>query len=145
MNRFAALALSAAILAPASAVTQPAFSADMLRAAVSDDSVCSDAWVRRSISSKFRYQVTHVPHLPDVSITDFRDVHLRRYMPASEKWPIARTYCGAKVSLSDGMERSIWYFIEGGMGFAGIGDNVEFCVSGFDRWYVYDGACRVAQ
>jgi hypothetical protein len=29
------------------------------------------------------------------------------------------------------------------MGFAGMGDNVEFCVSGFDRWYVYNGRCRV--
>ena len=29
------------------------------------------------------------------------------------------------------------------MGFVGIGDNVEFCVSGFDRWMVYNGRCRV--
>ena len=27
--------------------------------------------------------------------------------------------------------------------FASIGDNVEFCVSGFDRWMVYNGRCRV--
>ena len=33
--------------------------------------------------------------------------------------------------------------IEEGMGFASIGDNVEFCVSGFDRWMVYNGRCRV--
>jgi hypothetical protein len=35
--------------------------------------------------------------------------------------------------------------IEGRMGFAGIGENVEFCVSGFDRWLVYNGRCRVLQ
>ena len=29
------------------------------------------------------------------------------------------------------------------MGFASIGDNVEFCVAGFDRWMVYNGRCRV--
>ena len=39
--------------------------------------------------------------------------------------------------------REVWYLIEGHMGFVGIGENVEFCVSGFDRWYVYNGRCRV--
>ncbi len=30
------------------------------------------------------------------------------------------------------------------MGFAGIfGDSVEFCLSGLDRWNVYDSYCRV--
>ena len=29
------------------------------------------------------------------------------------------------------------------MGFASIGDGVEFCVSGFDRWNVYNSGCRV--
>jgi capsid protein len=47
------------------------------------------------------------------------------------------------VVQSDGADRDIWYLIEEGMGFASIGDNVEFCVSGFDRWYVYNGRCRV--
>ena len=45
--------------------------------------------------------------------------------------------------LSDGRKRSLWYLIEYGMGLASIGDNVEFCVSGFDRWLVYNGGCRV--
>ena len=61
----------------------------------------------------------------------------------SEDRPIGRRYCGATVILSDGHDRDIWYLIEEGMGFASIGDNVEFCVSGFDRWYVYNGRCRV--
>ncbi len=29
------------------------------------------------------------------------------------------------------------------MGYAGVGNNVEFCVTGFDRWYVYSGRCRI--
>ena len=61
----------------------------------------------------------------------------------SDNWPIGRRYCGATVALSDGHDRDIWYLIEEGQGFASIGDNVEFCVSGFDRWMVYNGRCRV--
>ena len=104
---------------------------------------CDDGAILARIESRFRHQVRNVPHLPDVSIVDFRRVHERRYVPFSEKRPIARRYCGAKVELSDGRKREMWYLIEDRMGFAGVGDGVEFCVSGFDRWYVYNGRCRV--
>ena len=80
---------------------------------------------------------------PHVDITDFRGIHEHRYLPYAEEWPIARRYCGATAALSDGSDRTIWYLIEDGMGFVGIGDNVEFCVSGFDRWFVYNGHCRI--
>ncbi len=108
-----------------------------------DGSVCGTPSVLNRITSRFGHQVRHVPNLPDVAITDFSRVHLRRSEPASERWPIARHYCGATVTLSDGRDRSIWYLIEEGQGFASLGDNVEFCVAGFDRWMVYNGACRV--
>lgn len=105
---------------------------------------CDDAGVLGRIADKFHYQVTHVPNLPDVRIVDFKRIHQNRNSVASEDWPIGRRYCGAKVTLSDGRDRDVWYLIEAGMGLAGIaGDNVEFCVSGFDRWYVYNGRCRV--
>ena len=88
-----------------------------------------------------------MPNLPKVAITNFSGIHQHRYLPAYysyyEEWPIGRRYCGATVSLSDGDSREIWYLIEEGQGFASIGNNVEFCVSGFDRWYVYNGRCRV--
>ncbi len=108
-----------------------------------DPGICGQAWVLGKITNRFHYQVTHVPNLPDVRITDFRSIHQHRYLPATEDSPIGRRYCGAKVLLSDGQDRDIWYLIEEGMGFVGIGDNVEFCVSGFDRWYVYNGRCRI--
>ena len=95
------------------------------------------------ITNRFAYQVRHVPDLPLVSITEFRDIHERRYLPEDEDHQISRRYCAGTVLLSDGHSRDIWYLIEGRMGFVGIGDNVEFCVSGFDRWYVYNGRCRV--
>ena len=115
---------------------------------------CGAANVLGRIKAKFRHQVTHVPNLPNVSITDFNRIYEKRYEPAHAESPIARRYCGAKAVLSDGRERAVWYFIEEGMGYATladgfglatdtVGSNVEFCVSGFDRWNVYNGGCRV--
>lgn len=106
---------------------------------------CEDPEILADIVVRFRYQVHNVPHLPRVEIREFRKIHEHRYLPWRENWPIARRYCGATAELSDGRRRSIWYLIEDGMGFAGIGDKVEFCVSGFDRWMVYDGRCRIVR
>lgn len=146
MNRLAALILSAALAAGASAsAITPAASADPSGRYGSDGTVCGETWVLSRISRNFRHQVRNVPGLPDVQILDFRDIHLRRFEPKGETWPVERVYCGATAQLSDGRDRAVWYFIESGMGFAGLGSNVEACVSGFDRWYVYDGRCRVAR
>jgi hypothetical protein len=146
MTRFAlsALATLLSIAAPLGA-TPAAYAADLPGYVYdgNDGSVCGEAWVLNKITDRFRYQVHHVPHLPDVDIVDFRGIRQHRYLPASEKWPIERHYCRANVALSDGRDRSIFYLIERGQGFASMGDNVEFCVSGFDRWMVYNGRCRV--
>lgn len=142
--------LSAALLA-SSFAAGPSLAADQVEY---DGSPCADAHVLKRITNKFAYQVRHVPHLPDVAITDFQGIHQHRYIPVSEDRPIARRYCGAKVVLSDGDRKDIWYLIEEGQGYATLldgfhlanetrGSNVEFCVSGFDRWLVYNGACRV--
>lgn len=142
--------LSAALLASSFAVG-PTFAADQVEY---DGSPCGDAHVLKRITNKFAYQVKHVPNLPDVAITDFQGIYQQRYIPLDEDRPVARRYCGAKVVLSDGDRRDIWYLIEEGQGYATLlegfhlanetrGSNVEFCVSGFDRWFVYNGACRV--
>lgn len=129
--------------------------ADPIYEAVPDhDGPCGDPRITRTITKRFRYQVTHVPNLPDVEIMQFRDIHQHRYKDRSKEWPIGRRYCGATVDLSNGTHRDVWYLIEEGMGFAGAldaigaadevrGSNVEFCVSGFDRWLVYNGRCRI--
>ena len=114
-----------------------------LGAYVGDPGVCGQSWVLGKITSRFRHQVNNVPNLPNVQILDFQGIHENRYLPAEEDRPIGRRYCGATAVMSDGQGRDIWYLIEEGQGLASIGDNVEFCVSGFDRWYVYNGRCRV--
>lgn len=139
MTRFG---LAFSTIAAFVALSGTAKAADMVRDYV-NPGVCAEQRFLGKITHRFRHQVTHVPNLPDVDIVAFHDIHQHRYEGSSEKWPIGRRYCGATVALSDGESRPIWYLIEEGMGFASLGDNVEFCVSGFDRWYVYNGRCRV--
>lgn len=146
MSRLAPLALSALLsLVPVLGGTGQARAADYGAAVVHDGSICSEGWVLGRISRNFSHQVKNVPGLPQVQIVDFHGLRLTRHHPVRELWPVARTYCEGTVQLSDGHSRSIWYFIEEGMGFAGVGHNIEACVSGFDRWNVYNGRCRVAQ
>ena len=56
---------------------------------------------------------------------------------------INRRYCRGHAELSNGRHPTIHYLIEQRQGFASIGWNVEFCISGHDRWMAYDGSCRV--
>ena len=55
---------------------------------------------------------------------------------------IPRLYCHGTAHMNDGQERAVWWLIEGGMGFVGLGDNLEFCVSGLDPLKVHGAWCR---
>lgn len=121
----------------------PSQAADVVGIYGTEDPICAHQNVRAVIAHRFRHQVTHVPNLPDVGIVDLYGARPTRYEPATLDSPIERRYCAATARLSDGQDRAIWYLVEYGQGFAGIGDNVEFCVLGFDRWNVYNAACRV--
>ncbi len=134
----AAMGLSAALAGT------PAVAADLIHGVyASDPGACGNPRVLARISSRFDHQVRHVPHLPDVRIDGFRRVGQTRYLPARENRPVERRYCHARVSLSDGRERRVWYLLENPWGFAGVGTSVEFCVAGFDRWNVYNSNCRI--
>lgn len=144
MVRISALAAGlAASLAAMITPPAPVMAADLLDVYPATDDICGHDSVFGYIQGRFRYQVTHVPHLPDVDIVDFYSVRRTRLEPATIDSPIERLYCSGTVRLTSGESRPIWYLIEYGQGFAGLGDNVEFCVLGFDRWNVYNGACRV--
>jgi len=143
MRRLAVCALEVATFAT-SAV--PALAHDLLYP--TSDRVsrfCNDSGILGRVKHRFAYQVSNVPHLPDVAIVAFGNIHERRYEPHGKRNPIARRYCGATAELSDGRHRKVWYLIEDRMGFVGVGDGVEFCVSGFDRWKVYNAHCRVVK
>ena len=138
----AASLLLAIVLALGSAVL-PAAAADVVHVSIDQPNVCANDRVLGRISHRFRYQVHNVPNLPKVAIQDFYRIQETRYLPRRDDRPIERRYCQATVALSNGQSRTVWYLIERPMGFVGIGSNVEFCVSGFDRWHVYGGRCRV--
>jgi capsid protein len=125
----------------------PAGAADIIASAPSyyeqAPQACGQDWVLSRIAGKFRHQVTHVPNLPDVDLVDFRDIRQNRYEPAMSDSEFTRTYCEATAYTSDGRRHALWYLIEDGAGFAGLGQNVEFCMVNFDRWKVYNGRCRV--
>ncbi|MDF1607198.1 hypothetical protein PZ897_03310 [Hoeflea sp. YIM 152468] len=55
---------------------------------------------------------------------------------------VPRLYCHGMARMNDGHKRKIWWLIEGGMGFAGLRDNLEFCISGLDPFKVHGAWCR---
>jgi hypothetical protein len=126
---FAAIALSALIGAPAFA--------GGLNGSVVD---CDNPGVLKTIDARFDHAFLNKD---TIAIESISKVHQHRLINATERSPIARRYCGAVATMSDGRDRTMWYLIEDGMGLAGIGDNVEFCVSGIDQMKAYDGRCRV--
>ena len=58
---------------------------------------------------------------------------------------IPRRYCSADVILSDGKQRTVHYSIIEDGGFAGMGQGVEWCVTGLDRNWAYNPNCRSAR
>lgn len=141
----AAFALAACLLPAQAAAHEVKVERGIIEGLINDgeSKACDNKHVLKKIMKRFRHQVTHVPHLPDVKIVGFERVHQHRYLDEHELRPIARRYCMATAVFDNGQKRSVWYVVENGMGFASFGDGVQFCVSGFDRWYVYNGACRV--
>ena len=110
-----------------------------------DTPLCDDAAMLKKISVRFRHQARHVHHDETLQIVDYTPIGETRFrdQDAHQARPVPRRYCSARAHFNDGRERTVWYLIEGGAGFAARGSNVEFCVSGFDRWNVYNAACRV--
>ena len=110
-----------------------------------DTPLCTDTAMLKKIQHRFRHQARHMLQMPELAISDMVDVHEHRFEPQDvhRARPIPRRYCHATALLNDGGHRKIWFLIEGGAGFASVGSNVEFCLSGFDRWNVYNGACRI--
>ena len=109
------------------------------------DSDCAAPGRLASIESDFGVQAREVHMRPDLSIVSITDIRENRYLPIQEDIrSVERLYCTANAAMSDGQTRTLWYLVEYDEGFAGFfGDNVEFCLSGLDRWNVYDGHCRV--
>ncbi|VIO68965.1 hypothetical protein CI1B_25000 [Bradyrhizobium ivorense] len=77
-------------------------------------------------------------------ITGFTRVHETAFRPWQSD-NIPRRYCSGTVMLSDGKARAVHYSIIEDGGFAGFNQGVEWCVTGLDRDWTYNPACRAAR
>ncbi len=110
---------------------------------IRNDAACDSPSVLRAITKRFAINDRNVIQR-GLAIEDYYDVHLEKFVPAGEVegTKINRRFCRGKVAMNDGRSRTIWYMIELGQGFAGIGANVEYCISGLDPWHIYGAYCR---
>ena len=77
-------------------------------------------------------------------ITAYGQIHETAFRPWQSD-NIPRRYCSAEVMLSDGKMRQVHYSIIEDGGFAGFGQGVEWCVTGLDRDWAYNPACKAAR
>jgi|GEM_PF-1548650 len=104
---------------------------------------CSHQHVLSRANYHFSYQVRHIPNLPHLQVKSFSNIIQTRYEPAVSRYNITRHYCTAIANMDNGTSYPVAYVISENQGFAGMGGiNVDFCVEGFDRWRVYNNACR---
>lgn len=139
--------LAITLLASFAALTGPsgsALAADYVEGYVEDygaPSACGNTSVLSFITQRFDYKAQHYLQA-NIAIYEISHASLSRLEPRSETRRTEREYCHARVAMSDGEQRSLWYLIERNWGFAGIGPSVEFCIAGLDPWYVYGAQCR---
>lgn len=105
-----------------------------------DAGVCSEASVLGFITSRFEYKDANYLHA-NLSIAEIRNMGQNRQELRDETHLVEREYCRATAVMTDGGQRSLYYLIERPWGFAGVGRNIEFCVSGLDPWFVYGARC----
>lgn len=65
--------------------------------------------------------------------------------PYAEPGLVRRDYCVAEAVMTNGAVHTVYYAVEHGLGFAGIGRDVDFCVHGLDPWRVHDASCRTVR
>lgn len=130
-----------AVLFSLAAACSPATAADYLDNGASRAAgACSSPAVLGFIASNFGSKATHYLKT-DIAIADIGNTYQKRLEPRDETHLVEREYCQATATTTDGERRPLWYLIERNWGFAGIGSNVEFCVSGLDPWFVYGAHC----
>ena len=65
--------------------------------------------------------------------------------PYAEPGLVKREYCVADSVMTDGTAWPVYYVVEHGLGFAGLGSDIDFCVPGLDPWHIHDGDCRTVR
>ena len=104
---------------------------------------CGDSGVLGSIRSSFAWAERNAWHngFTIAALANPRP-SLHRY---AEPGYVKRDYCLVDTTMTNGSTTVVYYAIEHGLGFAGVGRAVDFCVLGLDPWHVHDGACRTVR
>jgi hypothetical protein len=79
-----------------------------------------------------------------LQITGYGRIHEIAFRPWQSD-NIPRRYCSGDVMLSDGKMRTVHYSIIEDGGFASFSQGVEWCVTGLDRDWAYNPACKAAK
>ena len=92
---------------------------------------------RHPVQTKFspaNFEIADIEkHVPKLGFVTKRDI--------VGKHQLSQRFCRVRAMFSDHHERTIYYVTETPMGFAGVGHNVTYCVSGLDPWRVHGGHC----
>ena len=96
-----------------------------------------------TITSQFREKESTFWN-SDLQITGYGAIRETAFRPWQSD-NIPRRYCSAEVMISDGKPRTVHYSIIEDGGFASFGQGVEWCVTGLDRNWAYNPACRAAR
>jgi hypothetical protein len=96
-----------------------------------------------TITSQFHEKEATLWNSP-LEITGYGRIHETAFRPWQSD-NIPRRYCAGDVMLSDGKTRTVHYSIIEDGGFAGIGQGIEWCVTGLDRNWAYNPSCRAAR
>lgn len=102
---------------------------------------CDAPQVLNYIQQRFVWTDTHLLKR-GLAINSITKAHRNRVSHGDQYWSIPRLYCHGTAHMNDGRKRTIWWLIEGGMGFASLRDNLEFCISGLDPLKVHGAWCR---
>ena len=128
-------------LAPAQAAD---YGAPMIApAAVSAENPCDGLGVLGHIKGRFAYAERNTWH------RGFLIGEIGNARPSghhfAEPGYVKRDYCRADAVMTNGAPYPVFYVIEHGLGFAGLGRDIDFCVPGLDPWHIHDGDCRTVR
>jgi hypothetical protein len=139
--RIAALLLFTLANGPAVAADQ--LSPLVISASIAADESCTVPGVLARIQHRFAFAERTLWHRGFV--IDRIDNPRPSGHPYAEPGLVHRDFCVADSVMTNGSAYPVYYAIEQGLGFAGLGRNVDFCVLGLDPWHVHDGDCRTVR
>ena len=143
MRNSGVLAAALAVLGAASAQAADLPGPIVIHEAIAAENPCADRAVLSRIADRFAWAEKNTWHRGFVMATLQNGRNSNH--PFFEPGIVRREYCMADSVMTDGHAHTVYYAIEFGVGFASIGNYVDFCVLGLDPWHVHDEACRTVR